>query len=437
MDKKAEIKRAILKGVLEDNLDLPNLRGRGRQRSGDRPSAASRALPRSRWSTVPALLAFFLLASGAAFPRLAGVMESPQLSAPVGPVPAGELEARKEIHLDDSEATAQSGARSGKGSVEKTPAVTAVKAIEAPLPVLHHSVFASTDLGLAEARLPALAHFDRGGMLSDSGNAVHTLYAEMIGDGSVPVADLFGLKVSTIVIDPGHGGIDPGTTGPNGVTEKELTLDIALRLRDKLQRAGNHRVLLTREQDIKVPLKDRVEFARENKADLFISIHFNALPVESKNLVETFYFGPHSDKRILELAEKENAGSGYGIGSFRRVIERISDTLKTQESEALARFLQNNLYAKMKRENPGLINAGIKTAPFVVLLGSDVPSVLAEVSCLSNEAEARNLENLEYRERIAGFLMDGVIDYLDQQPQPNENLIVKGELRHVAKQQDR
>jgi N-acetylmuramoyl-L-alanine amidase len=159
--------------------------------------------------------------------------------------------------------------------------------------------------------------------------------------------------------------------------------------------------------------------------------------VESDNLVETFYFGPQADKRILELAEKENAGSGYAVADFRQVIERISDTLKTQESKDLAALLHRQLYTNLKRENRQLSNAGIKTAPFVVLLGSDVPSVLAEVSCLSNEREARNLETPEYRDKVAGYLRDGILEYLDQQRTTKQNHIAKGELKHVAKQQDR
>jgi N-acetylmuramoyl-L-alanine amidase len=177
-----------------------------------------------------------------------------------------------------------------------------------------------------------------------------------------------------------------------------------------------------------------VELARERKADLFISIHFNSMPVESVNIVETFYFGPQADKRVLELAEKENAGSGYGVGDFRQVIERISDTLKTQESRNLAVLLQRHLYGNLRREERKFIDAGIKTAPFVVLLGSDVPSVLAEVSCLSNELEARSLEGAVYRERIAGYLRDGIVDYLDQKQKTDHNQIAKGEFKHVANQ---
>lgn len=388
MSTNAEIKRAILKGVLEDNLDFPKSSGRRPKLSHPVTTPVPRAVQRKRWSPMPLLIAAFLFASGAAFPRLAGDL---------GVVVSGPGHSRVEATQGDA---------SPEGSSQAGPSLPGQVALADPV--------------------------------SEKGSEpVHAIYEQMIDGGSIAVADLFGLKISTIVIDPGHGGVDPGATGSNGVTEKDLTLDIARRLRDKLERFGNHRVLLTREEDVKISLKDRVEFARKHTADLFISIHFNSLPVESDNLVETFFFGPDADKRILALAEKENAGSDYSVADFRHVIARISDTLKTQESKQLATLLHRELYRNLKRENKRLSNAGIKTAPFVVLLGSDVPSVLAEVSCLSNEQEARNLETPEYRDRIAEYLKGGIVQYLDQQRKTQQNFVATGELNHVAKQQDR
>jgi len=423
MSTNAEIKRAILKGVLEDNLNLPNSSSRNRKVSQGRTIAPPRDARRNRWSPVPLLIAAFLLASGAAFPRLAGgplvvgaTAQDHERMDRWQPIEAvvrtGEIDASESLAVEEAPDDTEYQA-------EPIQSVASTERLPEPEPVI------SGQFGVAEL------------IVGQSEAPVHTIYQQMIEDGSIPVADLFGLDVRTIVIDPGHGGVDPGATGPNGVMEKELTLDIARRVRDKLERAGNHRVLMTRDDDIKIALKDRVAFARKHTADLFISIHFNSLPVESDNLVETFYFGPQADKRILELAEKENADSGYAVADFRQVIERISDTLKTQESKDLAALLPRQLYTNLKRENRQLSNAGIKTAPFVVLLGSDVPSVLAEVSCLSNEREARNLETPEYRDKVAGYLRDGILEYLDQQRTTKQNHIAKGELKHVAKQQDR
>lgn len=236
----------------------------------------------------------------------------------------------------------------------------------------------------------------------------------------MPMADLFNLKVQTIVIDPGHGGIDPGATGHQGLKEKAVTLDIARRLRDKLSVSGQYRVLLTREDDRKVSLKERIAFAKDNHADLFISTHINSLPTggEALNFVETYYFGPHTDQKSLALAEKENRDSDYAIVDFREVIARIGDTLKTEESKKLANSIHQHLYKNLKRRNRDLEDAGSKTGPFMVLLGVEVPSVLVEVSCLSNKAEETRLSKPAYRDSVAEFLKVGIVDYLERRTQP-------------------
>jgi N-acetylmuramoyl-L-alanine amidase len=257
----------------------------------------------------------------------------------------------------------------------------------------------------------------------------------MLARLAMPMADLFNLRVQTIVIDPGHGGIDPGATGHQGLKEKDVALDIALRLRDKLSESGKYRILLTREKDRKVFLKERVAFAKENRADLFISIHINSLPpgASALNYVETYYFGPHTDQRSLQLAEKENRDSDYAMGDFREVIARIGDTLKTEESRELANSIHRRLYSNLRRRNPGLIDAGSKTGPFMVLLGVDVPSVLVEVSCISNKAEETRLSMPEYRDGVAGFLEAGIVEYLEQRAERKTR--EGGKTRYVAKQE--
>lgn len=258
-------------------------------------------------------------------------------------------------------------------------------------------------------------------------------YGLLLSQIDVPVADLFGLKVQTIVIDPGHGGIDPGATGPTGVKEKDVALDIARRLHDKLSRTGRYSVLLTRDEDKKVFLKERVAFAKKHQADLFISIHANSLPVENRNYVETYFFGPHAGQESLDLAEKENRDSDYAMGDFREIIAKIGDTLKTEESQGLAKSIHKHLYSNMKRHNESLVDAGTKAGPFVVLLGVEVPSVLVEVSCLSNKAEEKRLDTPDYRHKIAGFLERGIVAYLDGRAY--KNAIVGGQIQDVAKHQ--
>ncbi|HYQ70739.1 MAG TPA: N-acetylmuramoyl-L-alanine amidase [Gammaproteobacteria bacterium] len=268
---------------------------------------------------------------------------------------------------------------------------------------------------------------------SDAGAARH--YENLIARLGMPMADLFNLKVGTIVIDPGHGGIDPGATGHQGLMEKDVALDIAKRLRDKLVKSGNYRVLLTRDRDRKVFLKERVAFAKDNKADLFISIHINSLPPEgaSLNFVETYHFGQHTDQRSLELAEKENHASDYAMGDFREVIARIGDTLKTEESRVLASAIHRRLYSNLKKRNRDLIDAGSKTGPFMVLLGVEVPSVLVEVSCISNKAEETRLSKPEYRDNVAGFLQAGIVEYLEQRGYRRS--VEGGKIQHVAEQE--
>ena len=258
-------------------------------------------------------------------------------------------------------------------------------------------------------------------------------YDVLLSQTNVPVADLFGLKVHTIIIDPGHGGIDPGATGPTGVKEKDVALDIARRLRNKLSGTGRYNVLLTRDEDKKVYLKERVAFAKQHQADLFISIHANSVPAETRNYVETYFFGPHAGQESLDLAEKENRDSDYAMGDFREIIAKIGDTLKTEESQGLARSIHKHLYRNLKRHNESLVDAGIKTGPFVVLLGVEVPSVLVEVSCISNKAEETRLNTPDYSHRIAGFLEQGIVEYLDGRAY--KNAIVGGQIQDVAKHQ--
>jgi N-acetylmuramoyl-L-alanine amidase len=272
-------------------------------------------------------------------------------------------------------------------------------------------------------------------IISEAGEVTIGDYDTMLTQLGMPMAELFNLQVRTIVIDPGHGGRDPGATGHQGLMEKDIALDIAKRLRDKLSGTGNYRVLLTREDDRKVFLKERVAFSRENRADLFVSIHINSLPkkVSALNYVETYYFGPHSDGQTLELAEKENRESDYAMGDFRKVIANIGDTLKTEESGHLASTIQNRLYSGLKKDSSSLLDAGIKTGPFMVLLGVEVPSVLVEVSCISNRAEETRLGKEWYRDNVADYLKSGIVDYLEERG--HRRPIEGGRFENVAKQE--
>jgi N-acetylmuramoyl-L-alanine amidase len=159
-------------------------------------------------------------------------------------------------------------------------------------------------------------------------------------------------------------------------------------------------------------LAKRVEFAKEHKADLFISIHVNALPNQSVNAIETYYFGPPLNAETLQLAEQENKGSLYSIGELSGIIQDIGNTVKRQESEMLAASIQKSLYRNVRNLDTQVFDVGIKMAPFVVLSKVAVPSVLVEISCLSKEEEEARLNSTDYRDKIASFIEEGIIAYL-------------------------
>jgi N-acetylmuramoyl-L-alanine amidase len=236
---------------------------------------------------------------------------------------------------------------------------------------------------------------------------------QALAESGVPLAQLFGLSVRTIVIDPGHGGKDPGAVGKLGIYEKDIALKIAKSLRDRLVKHGKYEVLLTRESDETISLNDRVEFANANNVDLFISIHINYSP-SRQSFIETYYFGPTNDPKVADLAKLENADSHYEYGEFKDIIQKIGDTLKFQESRQLAHSVQSNLFGRMKKINKHASDHGIKSAPFVVLLGLDAPSILTEVSCFCNPAEEKRLKSAKYREDIATFLEQGIVSYLSK-----------------------
>jgi N-acetylmuramoyl-L-alanine amidase len=239
-------------------------------------------------------------------------------------------------------------------------------------------------------------------------------YSNFFDNSNPPLSKLFGLEVKTIIIDPGHGGEDSGAIGKKGTMEKDITLDIAKRLRDRLSRYRNYQIFMTREEDITLPLNKRVEFANSAKADLFISIHVNYLPHKPINIIETYYFGPYSDNKTLKLTERENKGSQYRLVDFKDIIQNIGNTMKLQESKMLANLIQKSLFENIRRQGRDVIDFGIKRAPFVVLLGVDMPSVLTEVSCLSNREEENKLNTKEYRKKIASYLEEGIVKYLNK-----------------------
>jgi len=241
--------------------------------------------------------------------------------------------------------------------------------------------------------------------LADESSAIETAlrHPQPLDRAAIP------LSIKRIVIDPGHGG-EPGTTAQSGITEKEITLDIALRLR-RLAKDSHLEVLLTRDRDRSFSLDKRVAFANENKADLFVSIHVNWMEPQTIRALETYYVGPTDDPATMKLASMENKESAYSLSDYKKILDKIYVDERRDESRTLAKAIQGQLYHSLKPANPLLENRGVRTAPFVVLIGTQMPAVLVEVSCLSNEDEAKLLTKETYRENIALALLQGIRNY--------------------------
>jgi N-acetylmuramoyl-L-alanine amidase len=216
-----------------------------------------------------------------------------------------------------------------------------------------------------------------------------------------------GLKLQKVVIDAGHGGHDTGTVGPSGLMEKELVLDVAKRLKTLIEDQIGAQVFLTRGDDTFVPLESRTALANEQSGDLFISIHANSSRVRTVRGVETFYLNITTSRESLDTATRENAASERSIHELQDLLKAITLKDKVDESRELARFVQQSMSS---RKNAGM-DRGIKQAPFIVLMGANMPSVLAEVSFISNPQEEKLLRTPEYRQQIAESIFGGVRSY--------------------------
>ena len=218
------------------------------------------------------------------------------------------------------------------------------------------------------------------------------------------------LGVRKIVVDPGHGGKDTGTSTPGGLAEKEVTLDIGLRLRRLLEQAA-FEVVMTRDKDETIPLRQRTVVANVQGADLFVSIHLNWIDGGPIRGIETYYLGPTEDPVLLQLAAQENRDSGYSLADFRKLLDHIYLSMRRDESRRLAESVQRTLVTTLYRKRPALVNRGVKTAPFAVLVDTEMPAILAEVACLSHPEEARLLATPQYRQDIAQALFQGIHAY--------------------------
>ena len=237
--------------------------------------------------------------------------------------------------------------------------------------------------------------------------------AQPTKDGQATLTRALGLKIGRIVIDAGHGGHDTGTIGPTGLMEKDLCLDVALRLGKIIQqRLPGADVVYTRSDDTFIPLEERTHIANEAKADLFISIHANSSHDHQARGIETYYLNLKGSPDAMEVASRENATANESIHDLDDIVKKIARSEKIDESREFASDIQDSLSKRIQKQYKPVKDRGVRKAPFVVLIGADMPSILTEISFLSNPADEQLLKKPEHRQRVAEGLYQGVADYL-------------------------
>jgi N-acetylmuramoyl-L-alanine amidase len=268
------------------------------------------------------------------------------------------------------------------------------------------------EAALAKAEPPALPPVAKPQPTPAATPEETALAAKRDSHGDRSLIRALGLKLDRVVIDPGHGGHDTGTIGPSGLMEKDLVLDVARRLGALITQRLASEVVYTRSDDTFIPLEERTRIANDKKADLFLSIHANSSQIPRIAGSETFYLNFTTSEDALEVAARENATSQTSIHDLQTLVQRIALNEKVQESRELASILQKAMYANLPR-NRSYKNRGIKKAPFVVLIGAQMPSVLAEIAFLSNPKDEALLKRPDYRQKIAEALFRGIAQYAD------------------------
>jgi N-acetylmuramoyl-L-alanine amidase len=245
-------------------------------------------------------------------------------------------------------------------------------------------------------------------------------------DGQSTLTRALGLKIGRIVIDAGHGGHDTGTIGPTGLMEKDLCLDVALRLGKIIQqRLPGAEVVYTRADDTFIPLEERTNIANQAKADLFISIHANSSQDHGARGIETYYLNLKGSAEAMEVAARENATAQEGVHDLQDLVKKIARTEKIDESKEFAEDIQDSLSKRVEKSGKSVKNRGVRKAPFVVLIGADMPSILTEISFLSNPADEQLLKKPEQRQKVAEGLYQGVASYLQSMNSVSVNLPAK------------
>lgn len=226
------------------------------------------------------------------------------------------------------------------------------------------------------------------------------------------LTEQLGLKVKTIVIDAGHGGKDPGAIGRGGLREKDVTLKLAKMLRDKLKGSFGGTIIMTRDTDVFIPLEERTAIANSKEADVFVSIHINSSPRRAASGVETYILNISRDKEARRLAARENSTSTRSVSDLEFILSDLIKTAKTNDSSRLAGSVNTKLVHKLMENYSGVKSNGVKGAPFYVLVGTKMPSILVEASFISNPDEEKRLQEERYLQSIVDGIYDGLADYL-------------------------
>ena len=237
----------------------------------------------------------------------------------------------------------------------------------------------------------------------------------------ISLAQQLGLGIRKIVLDPGHGGKDPGAMG-FGLKEKDIVLQVAKKLGRVLTEVYKYDVQFTRDTDVFLPLEERTALANTAGADLFVSVHVNAHPDKSARGVETFYLNLATNAEAMRVAARENATTTHNISDMQNILSDLMQNSKITESSRLAEFVQANMVSGLEQKQYSVKDLGVKQAPFYVLIGAEMPAILAEISFITNPGEAQLLKNEEYLEEIARQIATGVAAYVEHNTSAAVNL---------------
>jgi len=317
---------------------------------------------------------------------------------------------------DDTKVIAKGPAADRRGLPDLPKKVDATREKPAPTKTIVYNDDDDTPAADAEAHAHTPAHSKTKSPRLNARRSTEELdarEAKPTASGDRSLIRALGLKIGKIVIDPGHGGHDTGTIGPNGLEEKDLVLDVGRRLGKLLESRLGAEVVYTRKDDTFIPLETRTAIANQQRADLFISIHANSSRDPDARGVETYYLNFTSSPDALDVAARENAVSEKSIFELQDLVKKIALKEKIEESREFAGDVQESLHSGLAAKNPGIRNRGVKKAPFIVLIGANMPSILAEISFVSNPGDEHRLETGEYRQRIAESLYRGIAKYAD------------------------